>query len=206
MRPRFLLFALLPLLCAMQVSAEAYMYRDRNGHIHLTDTPMKGPYRLLKRFSLPGTTPRHRGDSLAKMRERRDRYSPLIDAAARDNRLTSALVHAVVRAESAYRVDAVSHKGAIGLMQLMPATAKRLGVGDAYNPAENLRGGSKYLRQLLDMFDQDLRLALAAYNAGENAVIKYGYKVPPYPETQVYVDRVLAFYDDNRGQPRLARR
>ena len=202
---RYLLLALLPLLCASQALADAYMYRDRSGQIHLTDKPMHGSYELLKRISL-GNKPRQGGDTLAKMRARRDRYAPLIDVAARENRLTPALVHAVVRAESAYRADAVSHKGAMGLMQLMPGTAKRFGVADAHDPQQNVRAGSKYLRQLLEMFDQDLRLALAAYNAGENAVIKHGYKVPPYQETQVYVDRVLAFYKENQGQPRLARR
>jgi hypothetical protein len=200
---RYLLLALLPLICASQAFADAYMYRDRNGQIHLTDKPMHGPYKLLKRISL-GNKPRSSGDTLARMRERRDRYAPLIDVAARQNRLTPELVHAVVRAESAYRPDAVSSKGAMGLMQLMPGTAKRFGVTDAHDPQQNVQAGSRYLRQLLEMFDKDLRLALAAYNAGENAVIRHGYQVPPYRETQVYVERVLAFYKEHQGQPRLA--
>ena len=99
-----------------------------------------------------------------------------------------------MRAESAYRADAVSSKGAVGLMQLMPATAERYGVRNRRDPAQNLSGGSQYLRDLLVMFDNDLQLALAAYNAGENAVIRYGHKIPPYAETQGYVRKVIGFY------------
>ena len=200
------LLMILPLLvCAPQVPAEVYQYRDRDGHVYLTDKPMQGPYRLVKRFSLAGTTA-HSAGTLAQMRERRARLAPLIEAAARRHQLSSELVHAVVRAESAYQETVVSHKGAVGLMQLMPETARRLGVVNAYNPNENLLGGTSYLRQLLDLFDQDLRLALAAYNAGENAVIAYGHKIPPYPETQRYVEKVLAFYEQNLGRARLAQR
>ena len=121
-------------------------------------------------------------------------------------RLRPALIHAVVRAESAYRSDALSSKGAMGLMQLMPATAKRYGVNDRSDPAQNLRGGSEYLRDLLVMFENDLQLALAAYNAGENAVIRYGRQIPPYPETQNYVRKVIGFYNSMKGSGQLASR
>ena len=104
-----------------------------------------------------------------------------------------ALLHAVIRTESAYQPNALSHAGACGLMQLMPQTAARFNVRDIWDPAENIRGGATYLRLLLDMFDNDLRLALAAYNAGENAVKRYGNEIPPYQETQDYVRRVLRF-------------
>lgn len=100
------------------------------------------------------------------------------------------LIHAVIRQESGYDPYAVSHKGAKGLMQLMPATAKRFGVKDVFDPAENVRGGVRYLRQLLDRYNGDRRLALAAYNAGEGAVDRFG-GVPPYRETQDYVDRIV---------------
>ena len=100
------------------------------------------------------------------------------------------LIDAVIRQESGYDPYAVSHKGAKGLMQLMPATAKRFGVKDVFDPAENVQGGVKYLRQLLDRYDGDRRLALAAYNAGEGAVDRFG-GVPPYRETQDYVDRIV---------------
>jgi soluble lytic murein transglycosylase-like protein len=100
----------------------------------------------------------------------------------------------VVQAESAYNSKAVSTAGAMGLMQLMPATAERYGVADVWDPRQNLNGGARYLRDLLDMFKNNLKLALAAYNAGESAVMKYGNRIPPYPETQNYVRKVIDFY------------
>lgn len=100
------------------------------------------------------------------------------------------LIHAVIRQESGYDPYAVSRKGAKGLMQLMPATARRFGVKDVFDPAENVQGGVKYLRQLLDRYDGDRRLALAAYNAGEGAVDRFG-GIPPYRETKDYVDRIV---------------
>ena len=103
------------------------------------------------------------------------------------------LIKGVIRAESNFQVKAVSHAGAQGLMQLMPDTARELGVNNPFNIEENIDGGSRYLRKMLDSFGGDLKLALAAYNAGPEAVIKYGGKVPPYRETQQYVKRVLRF-------------
>ena len=125
------------------------------------------------------------------MATRRDRYAPIIAAAAARYGVDPDLVHAVVRAESAYKPRARSHAGACGLMQLMPATARRFGVRDIWDPAQNVRGGVAYLRFLLDRFDGDIRLVLAAYNAGEGAVAKYGNRIPPYRETRTYVRRVL---------------
>lgn len=127
------------------------------------------------------------------MSMRRARYRHLIEQAAQRHGLMPELLHAVIRAESAYQPNALSHAGACGLMQLMPGTAERFNVRDIWEPAENIRGGATYLRLLLDMFDNDLRLALAAYNAGENAVKKYGNEIPPYRETQDYVRKVLRF-------------
>ena len=188
--------------------AEVYQYRDARGHIHLTDKPMRG-MKLMRRYSISTgrviATPKA-GAAMAAMRERRDRLSPLIKRAASESRLRPALIHAVVRAESAYRHDAVSSKGAVGLMQLMPATAERYGVKNRTDPAQNLRGGSEYLRDLLQMFDNDLQLALAAYNAGENAVIRYGNRIPPYAETQGYVRKVIRFYNAMKSADKLAAR
>lgn len=116
-----------------------------------------------------------------------------IDAAARHHGLDPTLLSAVIAVESGFDASALSPKGAMGLMQLMPATARRFGVRDAYSVSDNLRGGAAYLRWLLDYFDRDLALALAAYNAGEGAVLKAGRRIPPFPETMQYVDKVLAF-------------
>jgi soluble lytic murein transglycosylase-like protein len=113
--------------------------------------------------------------------------------AARRYDLPANLIKSVIRAESNFQVKAVSHAGAQGLMQLMPATARELGVKNPFNIEENIDGGSRYLRKMLDNFGGDLKLALAAYNAGPEAVIKYGGKVPPYRETQQYVKKVLQF-------------
>jgi soluble lytic murein transglycosylase-like protein len=121
--------------------------------------------------------------------------SPAIERHAIAKGLDPDLVHAVIRAESAYRPDAVSPKGAIGLMQVMPATGRRFGVADLAQPEGNLRAGTAYLRQLLDRFD-NVPLALAAYNAGEGAVIRHGNQIPPYPETQDYVRSILRDYGD----------
>ncbi len=136
------------------------------------------------------------------MSVRRARYRHLIDDAARRHGLTPELLHAVIRTESAYKANARSHAGACGLMQLMPQTAARFKVGDIWDPAQNIQGGAAYLRFLLDLFDHDLRLALAGYNAGEGAVKKYGYQIPPYRETQDYVRKVLRHLSAEGGVPR----
>jgi len=119
--------------------------------------------------------------------------APLIDTVdriAQQNQLSPRLVHSVIRAESNYDPNAVSPKGAQGLMQLIPATARRFGVLDVFDPADNIQGGARYLKYLLGLYGGDQTLALAAYNAGERAVSRYG-GVPPFPETQGYVAKVL---------------
>lgn len=121
---------------------------------------------------------------------------PLIDRFALDEGLSPRLVQAVMQVESAYDQRALSKKGAMGLMQLMPDTARELGVRDPWNPADNIRGGARYLRQQLDRFGGDLSLALAAYNAGPTAVERHR-GIPPYAETQRYVGKVLALYEKN---------
>jgi soluble lytic murein transglycosylase-like protein len=118
----------------------------------------------------------------------------LINQAANRHNVDPRLLHAVIQTESAYNSKAVSSAGAVGLMQLMPATARRYGVTNRNDPDQNIEGGTRYLRDLIEMFTPNLDLAVAAYNAGENAVIKYNYKVPPYPETRNYVKQVLARY------------
>ncbi|EIC24002.1 lytic transglycosylase domain-containing protein [Thiorhodovibrio frisius] len=126
------------------------------------------------------------------MKTRRDRYVAIILSEAKRQRVDPNLVHAVIQAESAYRPNAKSPAGACGLMQLMPATARRFGVRDIWDPKQNIGGGVAYLRFLLDRFAGDIPLVLAAYNAGEGAVAKHGNKIPPYRETREYVSRVIA--------------
>ncbi len=122
------------------------------------------------------------------------KYSSLIADAASRNGVEERLLHAVIQAESAYNPSAVSRTGAVGLMQLMPGTAKRYGVFNRNDPTQNVDAGSRYLRDLLYMFNYNLGLAVAAYNAGENAVIRYNNSIPPYRETQNYVRQVLSLY------------
>jgi hypothetical protein len=131
-------------------------------------------------------------------------YDRFINAAAERYQLDIDLIRAVIDAESGFDSYAVSTKGAAGLMQLMPETARELGVGNPFDPEQNIDGGSRYLKGLLDKYDGEIRLALAAYNAGPNAVQRYG-GIPPYKETQQYVKRVLRSYgsdeDTNREEP-----
>jgi soluble lytic murein transglycosylase-like protein len=122
------------------------------------------------------------------------RFAPIVARAARVHGVDEALVHAVIFAESSYDPDAISPAGATGLMQLMPATAEQYGVRDLFDPAQNVSGGVRLLRDLLDRFDGNLELALAAYNAGAGAVIRAGHRVPPRPETVAYVPKVIDYY------------
>jgi soluble lytic murein transglycosylase-like protein len=184
-------------LCVISLSsplaqADIYKYVDSQGRVYFTDSPNHAGYKLIAKTWKWWAFPR-RARNLATIKNRKI-YGPAIQKVAMKYRLPHQLIHAVVTAESAYNPTAVSRAGAVGLMQLMPDTAKRYRVLDPRDPLENLHGGTHYLRDLLIMFDNDIRLALAAYNAGENAVIKYGFKIPPYEETQTYVKKVLEYY------------
>lgn len=176
--------------------ADVYKYVDKFGHVHLSDRPLHDGYRAIVRtwkgWSYRGGEPRVTGKN-------RKKFNELIELIAARHALDSDLVHAVVRAESAYDPNAVSRAGAVGLMQLMPGTAAAYGVQNRRDPAQNLQGGMRYLRHLLKLFKNDLSLALAAYNAGEGAVMRYGNRIPPYRETQNYVRKVLAFYRQARA-------
>jgi soluble lytic murein transglycosylase-like protein len=121
-------------------------------------------------------------------------YNPIIRKAANRYEIDPALVKAVIMAESSYNPRAISKMGAMGLMQLMPATAEALGVEDCFNPEHNIQGGVKYLRQLLDQFDDNLELALAAYNAGSRNVRQYQ-GIPPFRATQIYIEKVFGYYE-----------
>lgn len=116
----------------------------------------------------------------------------IISEAATRHNVDEKLVHAIIKTESSYVSTAVSSKGAVGYMQLMPNTAIRFGCNDRNDPIQNINSGTKYLKYLITLFDSNLTLVVAAYNAGENAVIKYDNKIPPYPETQQYVTKVLS--------------
>ena len=169
-----------------------FLYVDSDGVHHFSDTRRNGGYEILNRGGSGSTLV---GLSRLEPHKIPQKFNGAILRAAKRYRLPSNLLHAVIEVESNYNPNAVSSAGAVGLMQLMPSTSARFGVLDARNPISNITGGAKYLRYLIDLFDEDLKLVLAAYNAGENAVIKRGYKVPPFKETQDYVRKVLQIYN-----------
>lgn len=153
--------------------------------------------KVITNLPRPGEAPPRRPLASLPHREPPVELSQLIDEHSQRADLDPGLVRAVVRVESDFDPAAVSVKGAIGLMQLMPETARELSIADPYDPAQNLAGGTRYLRDLLDRFDGSLELALAGYNAGPEAVLRYG-GVPPYRETRDYVRRILDLYDGPR--------
>jgi soluble lytic murein transglycosylase-like protein len=181
-----IVLASLVLLSAGPALGAIYYRVDEDGVARFTNAPTTPQHRLLGPEVLPSAT-RLTGANM----------SELIDALGAEHELDPALIRAVIQVESNFNRKAISPKGAQGLMQLMPATVWRFSVGDVYDPHENIGAGARYLRQLLDLFQEDLTLALAAYNAGENAVRRYK-GVPPYAETRDYVTKVLSLY--RRGQ------
>ena len=170
--------------------ADIYMYRDTRGGLHFSNAPTEPQYQ----YYMPDIRAWKLGRVGRIDGARRKAYDKLIGEVARRHHVDSALVKAVIRAESDFVPQAVSPAGAQGLMQLMPATARLRGVWRVFEPRENVEGGVTHLRYLLDRYNGNLRLALAAYNAGEKAVDSHG-GVPPYPETQDYVTSVLRFRD-----------
>jgi soluble lytic murein transglycosylase-like protein len=170
-------------------SAQIYVWRDAAGNYVLSDKakdPSARTYAVAQPAAVQTATYRTTKSSGAK---RGSDFDALIDENAAAHGVNPHLVRAVIQQESAFNPHARSHKGAMGLMQLMPATAAELGVANPYDPSENIRGGVAYLKGLLVKFAQNVELALAAYNAGPTAVVKYG-KVPPYRETRNYVSRI----------------
>lgn len=172
--------------------AAVYKYTAPNGHVYYTDEPKHSKYKLLKIYQPWNKSVK--SISRALFIKNKKKYQPIIAKAASRFKVDAKLLHAVIQTESAYQAEVVSSAGAVGLMQLMPATAKRYGVKNRRDPEQNINGGAHYLKDLLDLFHFNIRLAVAAYNAGENAVKKYKNTVPPYPETRNYVKQVLALY------------
>ena len=198
--PRFLTIVFcctLPSICA--AGEGIFAFDGEDGAVHLSNVPDNPRYTL---FVKPPGVEGH--DNAAAIGERpapvqRALYKALIDKTASSLGLEAALLHAVIAAESGYDAAAVSKRGATGLMQLMPETAKRYGVSNRLDPAQNVEGGAKYLTELMRLFNNDLDLVLAAYNAGENAVIRNGNRIPPYPETVAYVPKVVGYYRKYRS-------
>jgi soluble lytic murein transglycosylase-like protein len=179
--------------------ADIFAFTDSNGVTHFSNVPSDSRFKLLivATPSDPAATvaPGKKVDWLA----RSAKYDQAIAGAAKANTIQAALVRAVIVVESGFNPRAVSKRGAVGLMQLQPATARRYGVKDIYDPEQNIRAGTHYLSDLLTRFDSNLELALAAYNAGEEAVERYGRHIPPYAETLAYVPSVMRVYQRLMG-------
>lgn len=190
-------------MLAPVTQADIYKYVDKYGRVTLTDRPSHSGYKRLVKTWKGWSESTGARTSYKQLAANRKRFREAINLAAKDQELPTALVHAVITAESAYDPEAVSRAGAVGLMQLMPATAERYGVRNRKDPHANIKGGTSYLKDLLGMFNNDVTLAVAAYNAGENAVIQYGRKIPPYAETRTYVQRVLKYYADYKRMKEL---
>jgi soluble lytic murein transglycosylase-like protein len=199
LKPAILIAAL---LWATSVTArpQIYTYVDADGQRHYTDVPDNNRYRLLVLSPHDRTESGDRYDSM--LLAKAGRYDSIIENAAMSASVEPNLLRAVIVVESGFNSRAVSKRGAVGLMQLMPATANRFGVSNPYDPRQNIHGGAQYLKFLINRFGQDVRLALAAYNAGEEAVERNGGQIPPFTETMAYVPRVLRIYRMLAAQPR----
>jgi soluble lytic murein transglycosylase-like protein len=177
---------------------QIYTYVDADGQRHYTDVPDNNRYRLLILSPRDRTASGDRYDAM--LLARAGQYDSIIEKAALSAAVEPNLLRAVIVVESGFNLRAVSKRGAVGLMQLMPATATRFGVSNPYDPRQNVQAGARYLKFLIDRFGQDVRLALAAYNAGEEAVDRNGGQIPPFTETMAYVPRVLKIYQMLRDQ------
>lgn len=205
MRRLFLLRALFGVLAGLGIGianaqADIFVFTDDSGIPHFSDVQSDARYRLFMHtertavadeVSVPVVNNRNRAIFTAEIKR-----------AAAFFQLDEALLHAVIAAESGYNSRIVSKKGAVGLMQLMPGTARRYNVSNSFDPAQNIHAGAQYLSSLLAQFDNNMQLALAAYNAGENNVRKYGGRIPPFPETLAYVPRVMGLYRGYRQELR----
>jgi len=191
---------------AAVAQADIYSFVDSAGVTHFTNVPVDGRYRLLlvtppeeQEAAQPGEQGAAQSEKwLAKSAQ----FDSFIDQAARSHAVRPELVRAVIVVESAFNPNAVSNRGAVGLMQLRPATARRYGAANAFDPEQNIKAGVHYLRDLLTRYGNNLELTLAAYNAGEDAVERYGHSIPPFAETQHYVPTVLRIYRSLLSQQR----
>jgi soluble lytic murein transglycosylase-like protein len=184
----------LPFVLALTVrpaSAQIYSWRDADGHLVVSDRPSGTSVAYAPPASGDAASAQYRTvRPTVALSARAAEYNDIIHLHAGRHGLSDDLVRAVIQVESAFNPLALSPKGAMGLMQLMPSTADEFGVVNPFDPDENIRGGVAYLRRLIDRYDGRVELALAAYNAGPGAVDKYGEQVPPYRETRDYVRRI----------------
>jgi len=183
------LVLLVPVIFPLCSHADIYRYEDEEGVVHFTDAPTDKKFKIFLRDLRKDRQLRTRFRSASGDAQQ---FEHLITASAAKYGVSPSLIRAVIQAESGYNPQAVSRAGAGGLMQLMPGTARHMKVADRFDPGQNVDGGVRYLKFLLDTFKGDVSLALAAYNAGLSKVARYG-GIPPYEETRTYVSRVLSY-------------
>ena len=187
-------FAMLGAVLPGAAFAQIFGGVDSNGAIVLTNVPGKPGLKVIVADDPPGEPGAKHTSRKSSGSTQLALFADVIDEASRSYRVQPELLRAVIDVESRYNPKAVSDKGALGLMQLMPETARRFSEGDMLNPRDNVLAGARYLRFLLDLFKENVEITMAAYNAGENAVIIAGYRIPSLPETRLYVPRVLQRY------------
>lgn len=192
--PLLSLFLLALVSLAARANDSINVFIDANGVAHLSNIPNQKYFDVLPQPLQKGRMDMSSEKQLSALPLEQRPFHEQVTSASKDTGLDSALLHAVISVESGYNNVAVSAKGARGLMQLLPATASRYGASNLFDPAENIGAGARYLRDLMRMFNNDLELSLAAYNAGENAILRHGNRIPPYSETQRYVPLVLKRY------------
>ncbi len=197
-------FALVVCVSTLPAHADIYQYTDENGVLHFTNVDGGGKKR--RRVKTETESPRRkpavdvksRSAAPARASSSKSDYIDIINSACDRHGVDPSLVYAIVKVESDYNAYALSRKGAMGLMQLMPQTAMNMNITNSFNPEENIDGGVRYLRYLLDRYEGNISLALAAYNSGESAVKRWG-SIPPFKETQNYVKRILKIYNGTGG-------
>lgn len=199
-RPFLLIFAIAA--APALARANVYAFTDAGGVTHFSNVPTDSRYLLLMATDEPAEPAAAAKAQPVDWLARSVQYEGMIRSAARAATIQPALVRAVIVVESGFNPHAVSKKGAVGLMQLRPETARRYGVTNINDPEQNVRAGAHYLSDLIARFGKNLELALAAYNAGEEAVERYGRRIPPYKETLNYVPSVLRVYEKLKEQPR----
>lgn len=199
----FLIRIILPAICLLIISAnsgaEYYVYKHKDGTTWYTDKNMPtDSYKLIATIGRPTASASCRGTTVNSLENRAKDHEPVIRQYSDLYGVDKTLIKAIIMVESCFDRYAVSRVGAKGLMQLMPATADLMGVYNVFNAKDNIKGGTRYFRQMLELFEYDVELALAAYNAGPKAVKKYK-GIPPYSETQKYVKKVIKYYNRYAG-------
>lgn len=199
-------FILIMASTSVLANGNVWSFVDGDGVTHFSNVPDGSPYRLYLKDPASYRLKSERSDDIPAPQTKvsgalsggQDKlpFAAMVTEAANEQKIDPALLHAIIHVESRHNPAALSPKGAIGLMQVLPETARRMGVESFNTPKGNINAGARYMRFLLDIFGKDVNLALAAYNAGENAVISHGNQIPPYAETRAYVPAVIAAYSE----------